>query len=365
MKKLLFDLNHPAHFYLFHHVISELKKTNDIYITAKKKDVLLDLLSKYNYKFDVLEYKERGDKLYSSAINLIKRDYKLFKLIRIINPDLVIGTSVSITHVGKILRIPSLYFGEDGFECVPLSYKFAYPFATYLITPDNVSVGKYNKKQIKYCGYHELAYLHPNRFQPDVSVLKEAGIKEGEKFFIMRFNAFKAHHDIGIMGISLQNKLKLVNLLNEYGKVFITTEREIEPELKQYQYKLHPAKIHSFLNYATMFIGDSQTMTSEAVVLGIPAFKCNSFAGRLSVHNELENKYGLCFSYNPQDFSKMLDKIKSVLNNPNSKIEWACKKVKMIEDKIDVTTFLVWFLENYPDSVTEFTQNPNLQYQFK
>ncbi len=46
-----------------------------------------------------------------------------------------------------------------------------------------------------YPGYHELAYLHPRRFTPDRGVLAEAGISEGERYFVLRFNAFKAHHD--------------------------------------------------------------------------------------------------------------------------------------------------------------------------
>ena len=56
-----------------------------------------------------------------------------------------------------------------------------------------------------------------------------------------------------------------------------------------------PESIHSLLYYAKMFIGDSQTMTTEAAILGTPALKCNTFAGKLSVPNELEEKYNLCY----------------------------------------------------------------------
>jgi len=38
-------------------------------------------------------------------------------------------------------------------------------------------------------------------------------------------------------------------------------------------------------------------MTSEAAMLGTPSLKLNSFAGKLSVPNELEQKYQLCYSF--------------------------------------------------------------------
>jgi hypothetical protein len=37
----------------------------------------------------------------------------------------------------------------------------------------------------------------------------------------------------------------------------------------------------------------------------------------------------------------------------------------MLSEKIDVTAFLVWFIENYPESVTVMRQNPDYQYNFR
>jgi len=109
---------------------------------------------------------------------------------------------------------------------------------------------------------------------------------------LLRFNAFKAHHDIGAKGLSIENKRKLIAYLETKGKVYITSERNIDEEFKKYQLLLSPEKVHSLIYYATMLIGDSQTMTSEAAILGTPALKCNTFAGKLSVPNELETNTG-------------------------------------------------------------------------
>jgi len=229
--------------------------------------------------------------------------------------------------------------------------KFAHPFATRILSPD-VLFGKRKKiETIYYPSFHELAYLHPNRFVPDLSVLEEIGLKEGEPYFILRFNAFKAHHDIGIQGLSIENKREIINKLAIFGKVFITTEKDIDEEFKQYQLKVSPIKAHSLIYYATMLIGDSQTMTSEAAVLGTPSIRCNSFAGRISYLEEEEQKYELTYGFKPKDFEKLSKKLDELLAIKNLKLLWQVKRERMLNDKIDATKFYLWLIENYPNSI--------------
>ena len=45
--------------------------------------------------------------------------------------------------------------------------------------------------------------------------------------------------------------------------------------------------------------------------------------------------------------------------------EWQDKRNKMLHEKIDVTAFLIWLVENYPQSRNELKCNPEIQYQFK
>lgn len=175
----------------------------------------------------------------------------------------------------------------------------------------------------------------------------------------MRFNVFKAHHDIGIKGLSLEQKLKLVSMLKPLGKIFITTEREIETELSEYQMKISPEKAHSLLAYATLLIGDSQTMTSEAAVLGVPSLRCNSFARRISYLEEEEKKYGLTYSFLPEEFNKFKIKLTQLLEMSDLREEWQKRRNIMLKDKIDVTGFMVWFVENYPLSIEILKKNPD------
>jgi hypothetical protein len=241
---------------------------------------------------------------------------------------------------------------------------FAHPFAHTLLSPDCLKDRRKKKSTIFYSGYHELSYLHPNHFKPDPNVLSELGLKKEEPFFIMRFNVFKAHHDGGAKGLSTVQKKDLIELLRSHGKIFITTEREIDPELKKYQYPISPEKMHSVLYYAKMFIGDSQTMTSEAAVLGTPSIRCNSFVGRISYLEE-EEQYGLTFGFLPEDFKGLLQKIRELLSMPDLHQEWQKRREKMLEDKIDVSAFITWFVENYPQSIEVMKQSPEYQFSFR
>lgn len=45
--------------------------------------------------------------------------------------------------------------------------------------------------------------------------------------------------------------------------------------------------------FASLYIGDSQTMAAEAGILGVPFVRFNDFVGRIGYLRELEDKYEL------------------------------------------------------------------------
>jgi len=360
---ILIDIGHPAHVHLFKNLIKSLQNKNRIYITVKNIASAIRLLEKYNINY--IDIGRKSDSIISKAINQFYYNWRIFKIVHKYKIELGISSSISIAQVSKLTKMKSIMFDDDDDEVQPLMTKFGHPFADSVLSPD-VLKGKRRKKQtLYYSGFHELAYLHSNRFTPDINVLKELGIKPNETFFIMRFNVFKAHHDVGIYGLNIEQKLRLIELLKPYGKIFITTEREIEPELKKYKLSVSPEKIHSLLYYATMLIGDSQTMTSEAAILGTPAIRSNSFVGKISYLEEEEHKYGLTYGFKPEDFEKMLAKIDDLLKMSDLNEEWQKRRERMLSDKIDVTAFMVWFVENYPESVKIMKKNPEYQLRFK
>ena len=362
--KILIDIGHPAHVHNYRNLAKDLEtKGHEVFWTVKDIDVAKRLLSYYGFNYTILP--KKSDNLAAKVWKQFLYDAILLRFCIQKKIDFAIGTSVSVAHVSRVSRVKSVVFDDDDDEVQPLVTKYVNPYADFLFSPSALAGKRRKSDTIYYPGYHELAYLHPKQFTPDPGTLTELGISPGEPFFIMRFNVFKAHHDVGVKGLSLDQKLKLIEILKPIGRVFITTEREIEPELKDYQLKVAPEKMHSLMSFATMFIGDSQTMTSEAAILGTPAIKCNSFAGRLSVPNELESRYNLCYSFLPQDFNLMLEKIKELISIPDLKIEWKIRKENMLKEKVDVTAFWVWFIENYPESASVLKENPSYPEVFK
>ena len=360
---LLIDIGHPAHVHYYRNLAKELmQRDHKVIWTVKDIPVAIKLLEFYGFSFIVFPKKKDG--LFGKAWRQIQYNWLLWKICRREKIDVAIGTSVSVAHVSRLSNTKSVVFDDDDDEVQPLVTRFVNPFANTLLSPEALR-GKRNRKDtIFYPGYHELAYLHPKRFISDPAVINETEMKEKEPFFIMRFNVFKAHHDVGITGLSLDQKLRLIEELKPHGRIFITTERDIEPELREYQSKVSPEKIHSLMAHATIFLGDSQTMTSEAAVLGIPSLRCNSFAGRISYLEEQEHSYGLTYGFLPVDFDKMLLKLRELLNTPNLNEKWQEKRGKMLSEKIDVTAFWLWFIENYPGSVREVRNNAEIFEKF-
>jgi predicted glycosyltransferase len=145
----------------------------------------------------------------------------------------------------------------------------------------------------------------------------------------------------------------LISDLSSYGKIFITSERRLPSEFEPYRISIPPHELHDALYYATMCIGDSSTVVEEAAVLGTPAIYCSTLAGRFSILQELEHKYGLSYQMSPKNDDKIIDKITELLNRPNLKKEWQEKRERMLKEKIDLTEWMVDFVENYPESFKE------------
>jgi predicted glycosyltransferase len=361
---MLVDIGHPAHVHLFKNIISYFQGNGvKIVVTTRENDASNTLLKKCDFKFIVLG--KKSDSIFGKLFKQVTIDRNLLKIVREHNIQIALGSSISIAHMTKLAKLVSIVLDDDDDEVEPYVKYVTHPFCSHLLSPEALKGKRRRKDTIFYAGYHELAYLHPKRFRPDPEVLREIGLSLDDVFFVLRFNSFKAHHDIGARGISAGVKEELVKLLTTYGRVLITCEGEMNPKFSEYRIGLSPDKIHSLLYYARMFVGDSQTMTSEAAVLGTPSVRCNSFVGRISYLEEEEHRYGLTYGFTPDRGDEMLRKVKSLLEMPDLKHEWQRRRQNMLAEKIDVTAFMVWLIENYPESFKIMKENPDYQYRFK
>jgi predicted glycosyltransferase len=361
--KILFDIGHPAHVHQFKNTIIELKKRgHEIKITARDKEVTLELLQKLGLDYTVVGTYQTNTIKKIMMVPVI--DLALYNLARKFNPDIMIGGvgNVYIAHASFFLNKKSILFNDT--EHAFLQNILSFPFVSSVVTPECYE-NDVGKKQIRYNGYHELAYLHPHYFTPDSNVLQEMGFTNNDKFVIMRFVSWGASHDIGHSGLTLELKRRAIKEFEKNARVFITSEKPLTSDLEKYRITVSPEKMHNLLYYATLLYGESATMASECAVLGTHAVFCD-FAGR-GYTNDEERAYNLVYNFKLDEGSliKSIEKASELLKDPNLKEKGLKKRVKLLADHIDVTKFMVWFIENYPKSTIELKQNPNLLKNFK
>jgi|ERR1035437_3746701 predicted glycosyltransferase len=370
--KILIALNHPAHYYLFKFISIELqKKGHEVKYVIKGKDILETILINEGINYTKLISRTKNKNnifsiLSGLGVDMIKQNSSLMKYLKSFRPDIMIGTDISISHAGFIKKIPTLIFNEDDIEINKLFCYSTYPFCTHIITPKICAVGRYKNKQISYNGYQKLAYLHPIWFKPDIKVVRKY-FKNENPYFLIRLVSFNAGHDIEQKhgGIPLDVVEELISSLKQKGDVYITSENDLPPQFKSYGLQIDPVDIHHLMFFSTLFIGDSQSMIVEAAMLGTPSVRFNSFVGKISVLNELETKYNLTIGINNNNPQLLLKTVENLINTDNLKDIYQERRERMLSDKIDVTAFVVWFVENYPASVKIMKENPEYQERFR
>jgi len=334
---ILFDLNHPAHVHLFKNFILFLnKKKHNVVVVARNKDMTYELLKYYN--IDYVPLSNPGNGIFGAMLELVIKTINIYILNSKYKFNMAFGTSPSIAILSKLDGVKSMNFNEDDDDVVPLYAYITFPFTTKIINPEVVRYNKWRKKRILYPSYQELAYLHPKNFKPNKEILNKYNLTKG-KYVIARFSGLKAYHDIGKKGISnnLWEKIKI--LCKDYK---IITSRENE-----HQHLIEPWDMHHIISFAKLVISDSQTVTAEAAVLGVPSVRYNSFVGRISYLEELEHKYNLTFGYKPGEDEIMLKKISKLIGHRNIHEEWQSRKNYMLSQKIDFNEWMIHYFNNY------------------
>jgi len=347
--RILIDIGHPAHVHFFRHAIHALKDHgHEILVMTKDKEVTIALMEKYGMPF--INLGKPGSGLRGKAYGMIVFDYRVLSIARQFHPDILVGLgSPYLGHVSRIIRRPYISFWDT--ENASLLLILSYPFVDTICTPA-CFLKALGKRQVQYAGYKELAYLHPNHFRADPSVLEELGLSPDERFIIVRFISWAASHDVGLRGV--KDPVTMVRELEHYGRVLVSSEKKIDGINERNMLKISPEKFHSLLAYAQLYVGEGGTIATEAAVLGTPAIHIESDSHGIASGNtsgnfrELRDRYGLMFFY--PDEENALKKAVELLSNPDSKAVWQKKRELLLKDKIDVSDWMTRFIEEYPES---------------
>jgi predicted glycosyltransferase len=347
--KILIDISHSPDVYFFRHAIQEWQKRgHEICIVARDQDIIFDLLEAHGLSY--LSMGKDGRGLLGLAWELMRHESRVWRVMRSFRPDVVLefgGTFV--VHAAFLTRTPSIMFTDT--EHAVIANSITFPFASVICTPScfRLDLGA---KQVRFDGFKELAYLHPRYFEPDVSVLSELGLSPGEPYTLIRLVYWGSAHDLGQKGFDAQGLREFIEQLSKHGRVFLSFEDTAPPDLEPFRLRLAPEKIHHLMAFARLYVGEGATMATEAGLLGTPSIYVSSLVGTMGNFDELMNKYRLVYAFRKP--REAMELAMTLLRDVSAKQEWQARRDRLLRDKIDVTQFMVEFVENYPDSFYEF-----------
>ena len=345
--KVLFDVGHPSFVHLFRKVAHELISSgNTVIFSARNKDVTIDLLLEFKLPYIVTGHHSKNT--FYKFFNLIRGAFGVLRLIRRFKPDLVLSgaspyASIACLMCGK----KHFLFDDTENKEQSLFYKAG---ASLIFTP-NVFKANLGSKHIRYPGFHELAYL------PD-----KITFTDERKLILMRFVDWSATHDVFRSGLSMSQKIAIVNMASKLGDVIISSETVLPNELKPYQYTGKLSEFKQLYGGSLLFIGESATMATEAACSGTPAVYIDE-AGR-SYTTHIEKHYSLIKNYHPNEFN--FENVLAWLNSKEFQEQKDSNYRQLLEDHINVSNFIYWLIQNHEKAyLSDFIRRENFFNQFK
>lgn len=339
--RFLVSIHHPAQVHFYRHVIAELRaRGHRVRVCVRDKEIAADLLAAFGIRHRVLS--RTADSLPGVALAQAAYEAKLLREAWRFDPDVMTSVGgIEVSHVAPLVGARALAFTDTPSR---IAKWITAPSLDATCTPAAVEGGVCGKQR-SYDGYQELAYLHPDRFQPDPDRLRAFGVDPDDRQFLVRFVGWGAYHDVDEHGLSLSEKRDLLSLLSRYGTVYVTSEHALPDQFGSYELPVPPHLIHDLLAVSDLYVGDSGTMATEAAVLGTPAVRVASVVadGDLANFVELDEEYGLLETF--ADGQETIEAVERLLEDPGLQERWRRRRERLLSEKIDVTTYAVEQLE--------------------
>ncbi|MGB9879201.1 MAG: DUF354 domain-containing protein [Anaerolineae bacterium] len=359
-------INTPAQFHFYRNIAKKLEENgNQIIILFRNYGETLALAREYG--LDAFVFAEKAKSPYEKLVSFPMDLIRAVKKLRQFKPDVVTGFGLYEGYSSLFVVSNSIVFTDSeprSHRLLRLQYALFKPLTDVIITPSTFR-DYLGEKHIRIDSYKELAYLHPNYYKPNDDIFEYLGISKGEEYAVLRFNAFDAVHDLQVSGFNPDQKVRLVKSLSNYARIFVSGEGKIPNGIKDHVLKTPKSRIHDVLYYAKLLVTDTQTMATEAALLGTPTIRSNNFVDlkrEMGNFIELEKRYGLLF--NIRDREAAISLAEELANRKGLKDEWRAKRELLLKEKIDVSSFMVWFIENFPESYSIIKLDPEVQYNF-
>lgn len=354
--RILFDIAHPAHVHFFKNPAKILlDRGHEILFTSREKDVALDLLNELNIEHKPISSLSKKGNLAGFAVELVKRDIALLRIVHKFKPDVMAAIGGTfVAHVGIVNSAKSLVFYDT--ENATLQNAITYPFASCVIVPSCYQAWLPKRRHIRYCGYHELSYLHPDYFTADINLAIKNGLSTIKPTFLLRLVSWQANHDIGEKGWTTELLTSLIHHLESLGEIIISAEGALPPEFESLRYQGATSELHHVMAFCRLLIGESATMASESAVMGVPAIYAAT-TGR-GYTDEQEARYGLVRNINKLTWDNLKTTINNILKEPEE--HWKVMSGKLLQDTIDVSAFTADCIESFPKALHKYQSKPTI-----
>lgn len=364
--RVLFLVYHPVDPYVAFQIAKNIQDDGGavFFIIVEKEGIIKKIVDAAGFKSRVIASSKKS--FLGKVFNMLTIFIRIKKITKQFQPDIIFSPAGPYTSFAfKGNKLPLICWEDT--ETATFNFKYSHKRIDSLLVNESFYKELPGENIIRFNGYKEFAYLHPNVFKPEKSILEKVGLKESDKIVLMRFSALNAMHDIGLKSEVLTNDeiiLKFIKKIEKKysAKVLISvTERDLDSRFDTYKLHIEPIKYVHLLSFCTLYIGEGTTTASEAGVLGVPWINIQQTQRGYLI--DQEENYGLGFRTDNMDVA--FQKAGEFLKNKTIKSEWKDKRAKLLKDKIDVSAFFTWFIQNYPESHKIMEENPNYQNKFK
>lgn len=331
--RVLIEAHHPSDIHFFKYAVRELRdRGTEVLMLGRDRDVMRQLLDAYSWIPSKIASTEGRDNRFPLA-EMLKRQASVAAAIVSFRPDLVLSLMGSYTQSARLLGVPSYVFTDS--EHQSFNHRIAHPFATRIYTPECFTKDL-GRKQRRYAGYHELAYLHPDRFEPREEVLEHMPGATRGGYAIVRLSAWNTLHDVGKSGFGSALDRVMGRLTKELPVFAVPEGGELDPRWESHRLRVPPHRFHDSLAFAKVVLSEGASTASEAACLGVPTVYLNPL--RLGYLEEQERRYGLV--YNADDADDALARALEWIDSRTAEQNGEARR-RLVSDHVDVTRFVV------------------------
>ena len=186
---ILVDIGHPAHVHFFKNAIRIWRAHGHaVVVTTRRIPMAMHLMDVCGIEYAVVSKKRRG--VVGLAIELCEHSLRLYPRLRRAKIDVCVSIGGTfMVHAAALAGCRRIVFYDT--DTASTANAITYPFATMVVTPEAYppTIGR---KQVRYRGLHELAYLHPNYFSASPLCLRKYGLSEDKPYSVIRLCSWEA-----------------------------------------------------------------------------------------------------------------------------------------------------------------------------